>query len=97
VLCRDASYSSGADLRLRQKNVVDRNEAGDDIPTMIVTYRHRRKRPAKPAQAATIVVPRIVQITPKGGAWMLPAPLEPDPEADAKVRAFFDRMIKPRG
>jgi hypothetical protein len=33
---------------------------------MIVTYRHRRKRPAKPAQAATIVVPRLVQITPEG-------------------------------
>jgi hypothetical protein len=32
----------------------------------IVTTRPR-KRPAKPAQAATIKVPRIVQHTPKGG------------------------------
>jgi hypothetical protein len=59
---------------------------------MIVTYRRRRKRPAKPAQAATIAVPRIVQQTPKGRAWTLPAP-EPDPEADSKVAA--KRMIGP--
>jgi hypothetical protein len=37
----------------------------------IVTTRPR-KRPAKPAQAATIKVPRIVQHTPRGRAWKLP-------------------------
>jgi hypothetical protein len=31
-------------------------------------------RPTKPAQAATIKVPRIVQHTPKGRAWKLPEP-----------------------
>jgi hypothetical protein len=65
-------------------------------PTMtIVTSRHRRKRPAKPAQAATIAVPRIVQHTPRGRAWKVPA-LEPDPEADARIAAFLARMVRPR-
>jgi hypothetical protein len=59
---------------------------------MIVTYRHRRRRPAKPAQAVEIKVPRIVQHTPKGRAWKV---LSPDAEADARVKAFFDRMIRP--
>ena len=36
---------------------------------------------------------RIVQHTPKGRAWRLRPPPEPDREADAKVRAFFERMI----
>jgi hypothetical protein len=62
----------------------------------IVTYRHRRKRPGKPAQAAEIKVPQIVQVTPKGRAWRLPAPLAPDPEADARIAELFDRMIRPR-
>jgi hypothetical protein len=55
----------------------------------IVTTRPR-KRPAKPAQAATIKVPRIVQHTPRGRAWKLPEPL--DPEAEARVAAFFAKM-----
>ena len=54
----------------------------------IVTTRPR-KRPAKPAQAAEIKVPRIVQHTPRGRAWKLP---EPDPEAKARAVAFFERM-----
>jgi hypothetical protein len=56
---------------------------------MTIVTNRPRKRPAKPAQAATIKVPRIVQHTPKGRAWKLP---EPDPEADARVTAFFARM-----
>jgi hypothetical protein len=55
----------------------------------IVTSRHRRKRPQKPAQAADIQMPRIVQQTPHGKAWKVP---EPDAEADASVAAFFERM-----
>jgi hypothetical protein len=55
----------------------------------IVTYRHRPKRLAKPAQAATIKVPRIVQHTPKGRAWKLPPD---DPEAKARAVAFFAKM-----
>jgi hypothetical protein len=54
----------------------------------IVTYRPR-KRPAKPAQA-----PWIVQHTPRGRAWKV---LPPDPEAEARAAAFFERMgIKKR-
>ena len=43
--------------------------------------------PRKPAQAATIKVPRIVQHTPKGRAWRLPPP--DDPEAKARAVAFL--------
>jgi hypothetical protein len=60
----------------------------------IVTFRPR-KRPAKPAQGATIRVLRVVQHTPKGRAWKLPEPLEP--EARARAVEFFAKMgIKPR-
>ena len=54
----------------------------------IVTTRPPKRRP-KPAQAATIKVPRIVQHTPKGRAWKLPPD---DPEAKARAAAFFERM-----
>jgi hypothetical protein len=57
----------------------------------IVTTRPR-KRPAKPAQAATIKVPRIVKHTPRGRAWKLPPD---DPEAKAQAVAFLARMIRP--
>lgn len=57
-----------------------------------VIARHRPKRPAKPAQAAEIKVPRIVQHTPRGRARK---PLPPNPEADARIAAFFKRMIRP--
>jgi hypothetical protein len=53
----------------------------------IVTTRPR-KRP-KPAQAATIKVPRVVQHTPRGRAWKL-EPL--DPEAKARAVEFFAKM-----
>jgi hypothetical protein len=55
----------------------------------IATFRHRRRRPVKPAQAAEIKGPRIVQQTPRGRAWKLPPP---DPEAEARTAAFFARM-----
>ncbi len=55
----------------------------------IVIHRHRPKRPVKPAQAALIKVPRIVQHSPKGRAWKLP---EPDPEAKARAVAFLSRV-----
>ena len=57
----------------------------------IVTTRPR-KRP-KPAQAVEIKVPKIVQHTPRGRAWKLP---KRDPEAEARIAAFFARMIRPR-
>ena len=58
-------------------------------PTMTIVTTRPRKRPAKPAQAATIKVPRIVQHTPKGRAWKLPPD---DPEAKARAVAFLERM-----
>jgi hypothetical protein len=40
-----------------------------------------------------IKVARIVQQTPRGRAWRLPPPdLPHDPEAEASVAAFFERM-----
>jgi hypothetical protein len=61
---------------------------------MTIATRHRPKRPPKAAQAAAIKVPRIVEHTPKERAWK-PEPL--DPEAKARVAAFFARMvIKPK-
>ena len=52
--------------------------------------------PGEASQAATIAVPRIVQHTPRGRAWKVQAPIEPDPEADARVAAFLARMVRPR-
>jgi hypothetical protein len=46
-----------------------------------------RKRPVKPAQAAEIKVPRIVQHTPRGRAWKLR-----EPEAQVRIAALFERM-----
>jgi hypothetical protein len=60
----------------------------------VVTYRHRPKRPTKPA--VEIKVPRIVQHPPKGKAWRLRAPIEPDPQADARVADLIARMVRPR-
>jgi hypothetical protein len=59
-----------------------------DVTMTIVTTRPR-KRPSKPAQAAMIKVPRIVQHTPKGRAWKL---LPADPEGEARAAVFFARM-----
>jgi hypothetical protein len=56
--------------------------------TMIVTNRPPRRKRSK---AAEITASRIVQHTPKGRAWRVKE-LEPDPEADARVEAFFQRM-----
>jgi hypothetical protein len=63
----------------------------------IITY-----RPSKPAQAAETKVPRPFRHTPKCRAWRVPSgkivatPLEPDPEADARVEAFLARMLRPK-
>jgi hypothetical protein len=60
----------------------------EETAMTIVTTRPR-KRASKPARAATIKVPRIVQHTPKGRTWTLP---EPDPGAVARAYAFLERM-----
>jgi hypothetical protein len=59
-------------------------------PTMTIVTTRPRKRPAKPARAATIKVPRIVQHTPKGQAWKLP------PDDPENAVAFLSRVIRPR-
>jgi hypothetical protein len=58
---------------------------------MIVQYQHRPKRPRKPAPPVEIAVPRVVHHTRRGQVWR---PLADDPEADARVQAFFNRMIR---
>jgi hypothetical protein len=105
MLCRDASYSSGTDIGpSRNEKLIEEGGNTEDEgrgpappaaytpPMTIVTSPHRRKRPQRPAQAATIAVPRIVQQTPRGRAWK---PLANDPKADASVAAFFQAAAAP--
>jgi hypothetical protein len=63
----------------------------------IINYRHRPKRkPKAKAVASAITGPRIVS-TSKPGKGAKPAKeLPDDPEADARVAEFFQRMVKPR-
>jgi hypothetical protein len=82
---------------LPTQNDVEAGAAADEDrrPTVLAApaqppEAHRQARPG-----STIAVPRIVQHTPRGRAWKLAA-LEPDPEADARVAAFFAKMIRPR-
>jgi hypothetical protein len=56
---------------------------------MIVTNRPRRRERPKPAQPVEITA-RVVQHVPRRRRE--PKALEPDPAADARVRAFFLRM-----
>lgn len=51
--------------------------------------RPRRPASAKPAHAMAAVI-----ATTRKPGRRLPAPLAEDPEADARVRAFFARMIR---
>jgi hypothetical protein len=57
----------------------------------IITYRHRpkRKRPTKPPPE----IPTPIVHAPKPGKRRRPE-LPDDPEADARVAAFFARMIR---
>jgi hypothetical protein len=61
----------------------------------IVTYRPKPKRPAKAVAAAAITGPRIISAK-KPAKWRrILSETKDDPGADARVAAFFDRMIKP--
>ena len=64
----------------------------------IVTYQHRpkRKRPPKAAPAA-ITGPRIISAKTPGKVVRPRPEAVDDPEAEARVAAFFARMIRPRG
>jgi hypothetical protein len=64
---------------------------------MIVTARPPQRRP-KRAQSVTIApIGKVVQAKHPGKRRHdKPGDLPPDPEADARVAAFFARMIRPR-
>ena len=64
-----------------------------DRPTNIVTAKPPpRTRPA-PAAPVAIVVPRIVEARKPGKTLRTPADVLDDPEGDARVKAFFRRMM----
>ncbi len=64
------------------------------MPSRIVTYVHRPKRPRPKAQPAAITGRAIV--TAKKASRRRPAEDEEiDPEAEARVKAFFARVMRP--
>jgi hypothetical protein len=67
------------------------------MTAMIVTYAHRPKRRPKaqpPApEGASSKMPTAVVMPRKRG----PKPIEDDPEADARVTAWFARNVRPLG
>jgi hypothetical protein len=69
--------------------------------TRIVTYVHRPKRAPRKRKAVVLAVPAIVTATNRRRARLLRAEMaaEPDgdPEATARVKAFFARAIRPGG
>jgi hypothetical protein len=67
--------------------------------TRIVTYAHRPKRPPrKPkAQAAAITGPAIVTATSKRDRDRRQDIAADDTETSPEVKAFFARMMRPRG
>jgi hypothetical protein len=84
------------------------------MPSRIVTYAHRTKRPPWKRKAAALPVPAIVtKATRRKPADTPPVTaadrkrskvnradrpeLPDDPEADARVKAFFARMVRPGG
>jgi hypothetical protein len=67
-----------------------------DGMSRIVTYHHRPKRaPRKKAAQASLAAPRIVEAKKSGKARVTPEELPDDPEAEARVAAFFKRMMIP--
>jgi hypothetical protein len=68
----------------------------DPKPTRIVYARPPRKRPA-PAVRAVLTGSCIVTTTTPGEQRQTTVDSPDDPKADARVKAFFARMIRPRG
>jgi hypothetical protein len=68
----------------------------DPKPFVIVHARPPRKRPA-PAVAAVLTGFCIVTTTMPGKPRQPPVDSPDDPEADARVKAFFAKMIRPPG
>jgi hypothetical protein len=64
----------------------------------IVTHVHWPKRPPRKRKAAALQVPAIVTTASRKRTKLLrpdEQALDDDPEADARVKAFFARMIRP--
>ena len=62
----------------------------------IVTYHPKKPAPRRKAQAAAITGSAIVTATKRSARRTKPGP-EDDAAADARVRAFFARMVRPPG
>jgi hypothetical protein len=62
---------------------------------VISAHRPKRQRRRK-AQSAVLTGPAIVTVARKRGP-KLPVEPAPDPEADARVAAWFARNVRPRG
>jgi hypothetical protein len=65
-------------------------------PSNIVTYRHRPARRRRKTVAQAKVEVAIVTAKKPGKRSATETEQPPDPEADARVGAFFARMIRPR-
>jgi hypothetical protein len=66
----------------------------DRKPTRIVYARSPRKR-AAPAIPTVLTGPRTVNATTPGKQRQTAMDVSDDPEADARVKAFFAQMIRP--
>ena len=61
--------------------------------TRIVANNYRPKRPRRKRRVIALGVPVIVKLARRGERKV--EPIEPDPEADARVAAWFARTITP--
>jgi len=66
------------------------------MASAIVTYRPKKRTPQPKAQPAAITGSAIVTPTMRGARRAKPEP-EDDAAAEARVRAFFARMVRPGG
>jgi hypothetical protein len=67
------------------------------MPSRIVTYAHRLKRPPrKKAKAAAITGPAIVTVTSKRNRIRRSEMADDNTEASPELKAFFARMMRPR-
>jgi hypothetical protein len=65
------------------------------MPTRIVTNNHRPKRPRKKRKSPELGVPAVVTLDRRGRHPKV-VHLEDDPEADARVAAFFAKSMRPQ-
>jgi hypothetical protein len=65
------------------------------MPSRIVTYAHRHKRPPRKAQAAAVTGPAIVKATSERIRRREEA--DDGQETAPEIKAFFARMMRPPG